>query len=345
MRKSRCLFGKKFLDIEERQLEIGIPDEDHVMLKVHACGVCGTDVNFLRDWQDEPMPLGHEIAAEVIEVGKNVTSVKIGERVIVEDCSMCGICKDCKSGHPELCRNMYNMEDQPGMSQYMSVRYNLLDKFEGLDYVAACLTEPLAVSLTAVLNAEIPLGGSVVVLGPGPLGLMAAKVAKIGGAGFVAITGLLADNERERARLSVAAKFGCDMVIESGKQNVGDEIKKIFPEGVDRVIVSSPPQSLNDAFKVVRFGGIITFFGLHFGGKNLISLDVNEMIFRKITLRPTFAEPAINFPVSLQLLKSGLVDADALVTHTFGFDKAKETVGAIIDGSKPIIKAVMLPNE
>ncbi len=342
--KSRCLFGKKFLDKEERELEIGTPDEDHVIVKVHACGVCGTDVNFVRDWEDEPMPLGHEIAAEVIKVGKNVTSVKIGDRVIVEDCSMCGICRDCKSGHPELCRNMYIMEDQPGMSQYMSIRYNSLDKFEGLDYVSACLAEPLAVSLTAVLNAEIPLGGSVVVLGPGPLGLMAAKVAKLRGAGFVAITGLSADNERERVRLSAGAKFGCDMIIESGKQSVEDEIKKRFPEGVDRVIVSSPPQSMNDAFKIIRFGGIITFFGLHFGGKNLISLDVNDMIFRKITLRPTFAEPAINFPISLQLLRNKLVDTNVIVTHTFGFDNAKETMGAIIDGSKPIIKAVMLPN-
>jgi threonine dehydrogenase-like Zn-dependent dehydrogenase len=111
------------------------------------------------------LPLGHEIAAEVVEVGKNVTSVKPGERVIVEDCTMCGICPACKSGQPQFCRNMYNMEGQPGMGQYMAVRFNCLDRFEGLDYTVACLTEPLAVALTAVLNAEIPLGGSVVVFG------------------------------------------------------------------------------------------------------------------------------------------------------------------------------------
>ena len=342
--KSTGLFGKKFLDIQERTADIGPPDEDHVIVKIHACGVCGTDVNFVRDWEDDPMPLGHEIAAEVVEVGKNVASVKPGDRVIVEDCSMCGICKDCKSGHPEFCRNMYNLEGQPGMGHYMSVRFNSLDKFEGLDYVSASLTEPLAVSLTSVLNAEIPLGGSVVVLGPGPLGLMAARLAKLRGAAFVAITGLPADTPREKARLDLARKFGCDTVIETGKQSLEDVIKSQFPSGVDRVIVSSPPESLPDAFKVIRFGGIITFFGLHFGGKSKISLDVNDMIFRKITLRPTFAEPAINFPESLRLLREGLVDASALVTHTFGFEKAKEIMGAIINGSQPIVKAVMLPN-
>jgi len=341
---STGLFGKKFLDIEVRESEIQPPDEDHVVVKVHACGVCGTDVNFVRDWEEEYMPLGHEIAAEVIEVGKNVPNVKPGERVIVEDCTMCGICEDCKSGNPQLCRNMYDIEGQPGMGEYMSVRYNCLNKFDGLDYVSACLTEPLAVSLTSVLNAEIPLGGSVVVLGPGPLGLMSARIARLRGAGFVAITGLPADNPREEARLATAEKMGCDMLIEVGKQSVEDEILSQFPNGVDRVIVSSPPQSMYDAFKVIRFGGIITFYGLHFGGKNVIDLDVNDMIFRKITLRPTFAEPAINFPVSNRLLREGLVDANLLITHTFGLDDAKETLGAIIDGSQPIIKAVMLPH-
>lgn len=341
---SKGLYGKKYLDIQARQIEIGAPDEDHVIVKIHACGVCGTDINFVRDWSDDAMPLGHEIAAEVMEVGKNVTSVKPGDKVIVEDCSMCGVCENCKSGNPQLCRNMYDMEGQPGMGEYMSVRYNSLNKFDGLDYVSASLTEPLAVSLTSVLNADIPIGGSVLVLGPGPLGLMAARLAKLRGAGFVAITGLPADNPREKARLELARQLGCDMVIECGKQSVEDEIKSKFPNGVDRVIVSSPPLSMYDAFKVIRFGGLITYFGLHFGGKNVIDLDVNDMIFRKISLVPTFAEPAINFPISNRLLKDGLVDAGLLVTHTFGFDNAKEVMAAVVDGSKPIIKAVMRPH-
>ena len=342
--KSKGLWGKKFVEIQERTLEIGVPDDDHVIVKVRACGVCGTDINFVRDWADEPMPLGHEIAAEVVEVGKNVTRLKPGDRVIVEDCTMCGICNDCKNGQPQFCRNLYNMEGQAGMAEYLSVRVNCLDKFEGLDFKWACLTEPLAVSLTSVLNAEIPLGGSVVVLGSGPLGLMAAQLAKLRGAGFVAITGLQADNLQAKARLELGRKLGCDLVIEVGKQSVADEIKSRFPEGVDRVIVSSPPASMYDALKVIRFGGIITFFGLHFGGKSKIEVDVNDLIFRKITLRPTFAEPAINFPISFRLLRDGLVDARSIVTHTFGFDQAKEVLSGIIDGSQPVIKAVMLPN-
>lgn len=343
--QSKGLFGKKFLDIQQRDRELGPPGEDHVIVRIRACGVCGTDINFVRDWDDQPMALGHEISGEVMEVGKNVTTVKPGDSVIVEDCTMCGVCDNCKSGQPQFCRTMFDLEDQPGMGEYLSVRFNSLVKYEGLDHVSACLTEPLAVSLTSVLNAQIPLGGSVVVLGPGPLGLMSARVAKLRGAGYVAITGLPADNPREQARFDLAAKFGCDDRFEIGKQDIESEIKKRFPTGVDRVIVSSPPESLYDALKIIKFGGIITFYGLHFGGKSVIQVDVNDLVFRKISLIPTFAEPAINFPVSNRLLRDGLVDATSLVTHTFRLDQARDIMAGIIDGTQPVIKAVMVNDD
>ena len=170
---------------------------------------------------------------------------------------------------------------------------------------------------------------------------MSARVAKLYGAGHVIITGLPADNPREQARLSLAAKFGCDQFLEVGKHDIEAEVKRNFPDGVDRVIVSSPPASMADALKIIKFGGIITFYGLDFGGDSVINVDVNDLIFRKISLIPTFAEPAINFPVSNRLLREGLVDADLLISHTFTLEQTRDTMQAIIDGTQPIIKAVM----
>ncbi|MBN1442095.1 MAG: alcohol dehydrogenase catalytic domain-containing protein [Planctomycetes bacterium] len=342
--RSKGLFGKKRLDIQERVRDIPPLGEDRVLVKVRACGVCGTDINFVRDWTGEAMPLGHEISAEVLEVGRNVRTVQPGDSVIVEDCTMCGVCEHCKSGQPQLCRTMYDLEGQPGMGEYLSVRFNSLDRYEGLDHVSACLTEPLAVSLTSVLNARIPPAGSVVVLGCGPLGLMSARLARLWGAGYVAITGLAADNDRERARLDLAARWGCDDVIEAGKHDLEEVVRKSNPKGADRVIVSSPPESIADALKIIRFGGIITFYGLHFGGRSKIEVDVNDLIFRKISLVPTFAEPAINFPVANRLLRDGIIDAGELVTHRFGFGDARDVMAAVIDGTQPVIKAVMLPH-
>jgi len=331
------------MDIEVRQRELSSPGAGQVIVRVRACGICGTDVNFVRDWTGDPMALGHEIAAEVVETGPGVTRLAAGDRVIVEDCTMCGTCDACKTGHPERCRTMFSLDGQPGMGEYLLVSQNSLVKFSGLDFTAASLTEPLAVSLTSVLNAQVPLGGSVLVLGNGPLGLMSALLARIRGAGFVAIASRGGSSPLRAARKAAAEKAGFDMVLGCAPEELVQRITSRFPAGVDRVIVSSPPQSLREALAVIRFGGLITFYGLHLGGANVLPMDVNDLIFRKITLVPTFAEPAINFPLSLSLLREGRIDAGTIITHTFGLDGAKEALGGIVDGTLPAVKAVIVP--
>lgn len=331
------------MDVEIRERVLAGPGPGQVIVKVRACGICGTDVNFVRDWTGEPMALGHEISAEVVEAGPGVTRLAAGDHVIVEDCTMCGTCDACKTGHPERCRAMFSLDGQPGMGDYLLVNHASLVKFSGLDFVPASLAEPLAVSLTSVLNAEIPLGGSVLVLGSGPLGLMSALLARIQGAGFVAIASRGGATALQKARRTAAEKEGFDLVLGCSGQELTERIKSRLPAGVDRVIVSSPPQSLSDALSVIRFGGRITFYGLHLGGGNVVPVDVNDLIFRKITLVPTFAEPAINFPLSLALLRDGKVDAGAIITHTFGLDRATEALRGIVDGSLPAVKAVVTP--
>jgi len=313
-----------------------------------------------------------------VEVGPGVAGLAAGDRVIVEDCSMCGTCVRCKSGHPELCRSMFYLDGQPGMGDYLVVARNSLVKFDPvapsvicLVFAVASLTEPLAVSLTSVLNADIPLGGSVLVLGNGPLGLMSALLARMKGAGFVAIAARGTDTPLRAARRAAAEKADFDMVLACGSQELREQILSRFPAGVDRVIVSAPPAVIADALAVIRFGGLITFYGLHLGGTatgsvasggtasggtesarrrtrricagaNIIALDVNDLIFRKISLVPTFAEPAVNFPVALSLLRQGRIESAAIVTHTFGFPSVKDTLMGMVDGSLPAVKAVLV---
>ena len=224
----------------------------------------------------------------------------------------------------------------------MVLRYNSLIKYDGLSHEHACLHRAAGRGGHFRAARRDSLGRKRGVLGPGPLGLMAARVARIRGRRAGRYDGPIVRYAPRPARRELAAKFGCDEFIETGKQDVEAEIKRKFSAGVNRVIVSSPPESLMDALKIIKYGGIITFFGLHFGGRSKIEINVNNLVFRKITLVPTFAEPAINFPLSNRLLRDGLVNASLLVSHTFGFDQAKETMRAIIDGTQPIIKAVMV---
>ncbi len=342
--KSRALYGKKNLDLQIRELELSEPGANDVLVKVHACGVCGTDLNFIRDWEGDYQSLGHEIAGEVVETGKNVTAVKRGDRVIVEDCTMCGKCPDCKSGHPELCRNMYTLNGQPGMSEYMVVNENSLNLFTGLDYVPAALTEPLAVAYNAVLSADLPMRGSVVVLGPGPIGLLCAKLCRLHGCGYLGITSRTAQTESQKVRVALSGTLGCDEVILTDDPDWKEKFFSRHPNGVDRVIVTSPPKSMKDALEIIRYGGTIVYLGLSFKpGENIIDFDINHAIFNKITLKPSFAEPAINFPASLELIKNGLIPAELFQTHLCNFDNCREIFGQVLRGELPVIKPVFTP--
>lgn len=340
--KTNSLFGKKYLALEKRSLDLQTGAND-VLIKVQACGVCGTDLNFLRDYEEDFMPLGHEIAGVVVETGSLVKNVKEGDLVTVEDCSMCGSCMDCKSGHPELCREMYTLNGIPGMGEYVLVDQGNVNIYTGLDPVHACLTEPLAVAISAVQKADIPLNGSVMIFGSGPIGLLTAAVARLQGAGFVGITGRSAKTPMSKARLALAEKLGCDLIVKTKEEDLISETKKYFPKGVDRVIVSSPPASVPDAFDLIKFGGVITLLGLSFAGDETIPFDINRAIFNKTVINTAFAEPAVNFALATELIKSGKVDASLFQTHTFSFDDAKDFLQKNLDGSLEIIKGVFVP--
>ena len=115
----KALYAKKSFDFKIEEKDPKKPGVDEVLVKVHACGLCGTDMHFARDWTEDYAPLGHEISAEVMEVGEGNIPYKTGDKVIVEDVALCGICENCKSGKTHMCRNMYDMEGQPGMAEMM----------------------------------------------------------------------------------------------------------------------------------------------------------------------------------------------------------------------------------
>ena len=341
--KSRALFGRKGLDLEIRELELPEIGEHDVLLKVHACGVCGTDLNFIRDYEGDYQSLGHEISAEVLETGKAVKNVKAGMNAIVEDCTMCGCCPDCKAGHPEFCRNMYTLNGQPGMSEYLVVHENSLVPFEKLDHLSAALTEPLAVAYNAVQTADLFPGCSVAVMGPGPIGLLCADMCRISGAGNVAVIGRKPRNVMGEARKQLAESAGYEFFAASGNE-LKEQVLSLYSAGFDRVIVTAPPRAVNDALQIIRYGGKIILLGLSFKpGESVIGFDVNHAVFNKISLIPSFAEPALNFPAALALIARKKIDVTRYMTHTCGFSGCRELFASALNGDKPVIKPVFCP--
>jgi len=339
----KALFAKGEFQFDLREVAVPSPKDGEVLVKVRACGLCGTDLHFSKDWKEDYAPLGHEIAGEVVETGKGVHGFKAGDKVIVEDVTQCGVCSDCKNGAPYKCRRGPTLNGQPGMSEYLCVDYRMLNPFDGIDFVSASLVEPCAVSINAVLNAKIPLGGNVVVLGPGPIGLMCVRIAKLMGAAKVVLIGTTGKNRKGAARFRVGELMGADKIVESCETNAVEAVKDYFNGGADSIIVTSPPVTLSDAIKMARYGGVISLAGIDLGRRSKVEIDVNELIFNKITINSTFAEPAQSFPSSIKLVKEGLIDAGSIITHTFSFEEAPEIIRKSFSGDEGIVKAVLVP--
>ncbi len=341
--RAHGLFGGKYVKIEKQEYELGAVGPNDALVAVKACGVCGTDLNFLRDCEGVLRPMGHELTGTVVEVGVCVKNVAVGAKVVVEDLAYCGVCRDCQNGRIQFCRNMLSGGGRPGMADYMLIDARCLVPFDGLSFEAASLTEPLAVGICAVEESDIPFGGSVVVFGHGPIGLFAARCAILKGAGFVAVVGTSRDTPLGAKRLDVAEKLGCQLTLESMKQDVVAELRRRFPDGVDRVIVTSPPRTVPDAIKCVHFGGCVVMLGIDFGGDEKITLDINQAVFNKITLKGVIAEPALHFNTALDLLKSNAVNPDLFLTHFATFETLGSVSADLLERKIPAVKICWRP--
>jgi L-iditol 2-dehydrogenase len=313
----RALWGKAPLQFDLREVPTPTPNVGEVLVRVTGCGICGTDLHFLRAMNHEWTPLGHELAGCVEEVGAGVSRLRFGDSVIIENNSGCSVCDACKNGESRYCRNIWTfMNDQAGIGDYVCVPEASLQKYHGLTPRQATVAEPLTVAIDVTLRADIPLNGEVAIWGAGPIGIMACQIAKLRGARRVFLVGSPRDNPRNRFRLELARELGADVTI-GGNQNAVDEIKRATGDGVDRVLVTAPPAAIPDALRVCRFGGIVALIGLEERSGETIALDVNAFHFQKLQLRASHAIPNHYFPIALDLLARRVVDPDKIITHAF----------------------------
>lgn len=336
----RGLYGKRGYQVELRERTAPVLTDHMVRIRVFACGVCGTDLHFLRD-MDDWTPMGHEISAEVIETGAGVTRVKKGDHVICEDVSMCGACEACKTGQYNLCRSGYTLNDQPGMSDEMIVHENMLNVFTGIDPVTASMVEPLAVSIRGVEALRLRPFASVAIYGMGAIGLFCAAYARLMGAGRIAMFARNPGSLRNQAASSAALDLGADEVYYTSEP---DYIQKATACGCfDACIVAAPPSVCADAMELVGYGGKVLAMGVTFGNDAFANLNVNDMVFNKKQLLTSIAEPAVNFPLSIQMIRSGRIDAGRIITHRLRMEDACD-LAELYGKDAPAIKTVILCN-
>ncbi len=333
-------------NIEIREVSIPvIPYDDWVLIKVKAAGVCGTDLHIWRDqfiyWP--PVILGHEFSGEIVQVGKEVKGFIPGDRVVTEPHSLaCGVCDMCRQGKIQICPD----KRSPGwgidgaFTDYITMSYKLLHKIpESLSYELAALAEPMAVTVHhATERGGIECGDFVVVTGAGPIGIMAAFVAKSAGASKVAMTGI---DACEHVRFKVAKQLGADHVINVQKENAVARVMELTEgKGADIVIeTSGSAAAIAQSVDMVRKCGRISAIGIN--SAEMVSFPWNKAMFKVLNVAFNMSSSHTSWNKALSLIANAKVDLSALITHKTSIDNWEEVFREL--EKEKGIKALFIP--
>jgi 2-desacetyl-2-hydroxyethyl bacteriochlorophyllide A dehydrogenase len=335
--------GKGYLEIEDVPIP-GINDNE-VLIKVHYSGICGTDIHIFSDQFPiyyPPVILGHEFSGEIVHIGGKVTSWKVGDRVVAECQSLvCGKCRYCRTGHPEACSS----KRSPGwgingsFAEYIKMPSWLLHKIpDNVSYTEAALTEPAAVCSQAIYSrSKLETGDFVVVLGSGPIGIIIAKMAIIGGASKVLITGI---DQDEQYRFKLAKKMGIEYTVNVNKVNLEEIVNELTNGlGADLVVEATGVESaINQAFEIVRKLGKITVVGIP--GQNKSNIKWLAASFKALDVSFSFSSQYQDWVRVLKLFENRSIDLTKLITHEFELDNWKIAFEKAIDcqGGKVLFK-------
>ncbi len=338
----KYLMGRRGFALKVMEKAVPEPGPGQALVRVFGCGVCGTDLHFLRvcdDWT----ALGHEISGEVAAVGSGVRAVAVGDRVVVEDVGACGRCAACQNGKPELCTDMLTLDGQSGMGEYLVVPESMLVQCGGLKPLEACFVEPLTVCVHAVQATQLPPCGTLAVWGLGPLGLMSICAARCFGAGRIVAVASKRGTARNLHRSQLAMELGADAVLYSDDSDFKAQLDALGGR-IDAALVTSPPATLPAAVETVSYGGRVVPIGIDLGGGSRVTLDVDHLILQKKTIAPVLSEPALQFPLSVELLRRGVVPVDRLLTHQVRLTDT-EGLQRIFREDPTVIKVIVTPED
>jgi L-iditol 2-dehydrogenase len=308
-------------DIEKPKLGKG-----EIMVKMHACGICGSDVEKVFGQYSQPsMKLGHEPSGVIAEVGDGVNGFKKGDRVFVHHHVPCYSCHYCLHGNETMCEKYYETNLSPcGLSeQFVVPAWNVvhggvLEISDSISFEEAAMIEPLACCVRAWKKFPFYKGDSVAVFGVGATGMMHVMLAKASNAGKIFCFDV------NDFRLDFAKKFGITKAFKSGddaKKTILDETQK---RGVDVAIIATGNlQALLDSVEYVRRGGRIVLFGVPSKGAKL-DLDMSILYSKEITLVTSYAASDLDTKESLKLIETGKTPVGKLITHRYSiFDSQK----------------------
>lgn len=346
--KAVQFYGGRQMKYESVPIPSYGPDE--VLVKVHAVGVCATDLEiydgemiyFLTGQAKFPIIPGHEWAGEIVEVGENVKDFAVGDRVVGETTLACGKCQTCLKGMYNLCPNRVEngvMNKNGACAEYMVYPAYALYKFDrSIPYEQACLIEPAAVSYRAIQRLDVSPDDTVAIIGAGPIGLLAVQAAKVHGARKIVLVDL------RKNRLEMGLKLGCDEIIDLSKDDLETAARmitdgKMFTRIID---ASGSLQALESLTKITAPGCRIVLVG--FCGGRRASFDTDHIITNDIELVGSLASPGV-WESTVHLLENRLIETESLITHRFPVYEMEKAFDLMREKDPSIIKIVLQVTE
>ncbi|MDQ1280703.1 MAG: hypothetical protein QG670_1966 [Thermoproteota archaeon] len=321
--KAALLYGPRDLRVEV--VDIPQMTDDFALIKIMACGVCPTDlrtyIGSRASTTSGPRRIGHEWVGEVIEVGKNITRVKVGDRVAINNKIPCGNCYYCTNGADHLCTNLFGAGRviSGGDAQYGVATDKALYQIpDNVSWEEAAFAEPVSCVMNGIDNCNIKLGDDVLIVGAGPMGLLNMQIAKLKG-GRIIMSDIIDE------RLAKAKEMGADEVINSSTGDFTKMVKDLTGgRGADVVVVSvgnriAETQGLSAAGKnstVIFFGGTWP--------ETKIEIDPNFFHYNEVKLTGSSNFNYGVFPRSLKLMSSKLIKLEPIISHRLPLDRVKE---------------------
>jgi L-iditol 2-dehydrogenase len=334
--RASVLTGPQTIELQERP--VPQPDADEVLVRVGSVGVCGSDVHYYKHGRigsmvvNGPLVLGHEVGGTIVAVGDAVDPARVGQRVALEPQRPCRRCRQCKTGHLNLCPKMEFFATPPidgAFCDYVTLPADFAHPVpDSLSDAAVGLLEPLSVGIWANRKGDTAAGSRVFITGAGPIGALAALSARAMGATDIIVSDPV---ESRRQRITeLASAQALDPTAGFDPAELGADV---FLE------CSGATPALLDGLAALRPGGTAVMVG---HGDEHISLPVQEIQVREITLTGIFRY-VDTWPVAISLVAAGRVDLDALVTARFGLDAVEAALTS--DDDPMSMKSVVVVNE
>jgi len=325
--------------------DVSIPKigRKEALVKMMACGVCGTDIEKMQGEFITPPVLGHEAAGEIHEVGQDIVDFKVGERVLVHHHVPCYICHYCRHGSHTMCEEFQRSNIDPcGFAEYFRVPETNVDRGavlrlpDTISFEEATLIEPTACCIRSIMKYDIQIGDDVLVIGAGPIGLTQIQLLKLFGAGRVFSSDVLS------FRLEAAERFGADATINPRQEDLVERVRRMTEgRGVDVVVVATgATEAIVQALKSVRRGGTVSLFGAPSRGA-LLSYDASEIFVREVSIIPSYSTTESEINMALKLLVSRRIDLRKLISHRFKLERVVDAIKYAADG-KDCLKVIVI---